>query len=92
MLQSLFWENLAPTSAGGGAFPTAGPLFEAVKADFGSVDALKAALIANGMGIQGSGWTWLVRYPLPLKICRELLFYDQFPHKRYDRLLMEFDL
>jgi Fe-Mn family superoxide dismutase len=56
---SLFWENLAPIKAGGGAFPSSGPLADAVKADFGSFDSLKAQLTASAMGIQGSGWAWL---------------------------------
>ena len=59
--QSLFWENLAPIKAGGGAFPKSGPLADAVKADFGSIEELKKAVNANALGIQGSGWAWLVR-------------------------------
>lgn len=43
MIQTLFWDNLAPVKAGGGAFPTSGPLAEAVKAEFGSLEALQKA-------------------------------------------------
>lgn len=36
---TLFWKNLAPTSAGGGEFQ-AGPLKSAIEKDFGSVEGL----------------------------------------------------
>ncbi|KAK4703702.1 superoxide dismutase, Fe-Mn family, partial [Phenoliferia sp. Uapishka_3] len=60
---SLFWENLAPHKAGGGAIPTSGPLFEAVKESFGSFDELRSASDATALGIQGSGWAWIVYNP-----------------------------
>ncbi|GAA5967253.1 hypothetical protein JCM11641_000490 [Rhodosporidiobolus odoratus] len=56
---SLFWENLAPTSNGGGAFPSSGPLAEQVQKDFGGLEGLKKAVTAAALGIQGSGWAWL---------------------------------
>nr|AEG19539.1 manganese superoxide dismutase [Glaciozyma antarctica] len=65
---SLFWENLAPVKAGGGAFPTSGPLADAVKADFGSIEELKKAVNANALGIQGSGWAWLGLNPATKKL------------------------
>jgi Fe-Mn family superoxide dismutase len=55
---SIFWANLAPPSAGGGGEP-AGALGDAVKARWGSFAALKAAMVAAGAGVQGSGWAWL---------------------------------
>ena len=55
---SIFWENLAPTSAGGGAPPT-GALAAAIEAEFGSLDALQSKLSAMTVGVQGSGWGWL---------------------------------
>jgi Fe-Mn family superoxide dismutase len=55
---SIFWTNLAPVSAGGGAPPT-GPLLTAIERDFGSVENLKSQLTAASLGIQGSGWGWL---------------------------------
>ncbi|KAI5478136.1 manganese and iron superoxide dismutase [Pseudohyphozyma bogoriensis] len=60
---SLFWENLAPIKEGGGAFPESGPLADAVKAAFGSVEELKKAADAAALGIQGSGWAWIVYNP-----------------------------
>ncbi|TCD70734.1 hypothetical protein EIP91_002110 [Steccherinum ochraceum] len=55
---SLFWKNLAPTNAGGGALE-AGPLKEAIDRDFGSFDKLKEKMNATTAAIQGSGWGWL---------------------------------
>merc|ERR1719324_1791757 len=40
---SIFWQNLAPPSEGGGAPPT-GALSAAIDADFGSFDAMKTKL------------------------------------------------
>ena len=57
---SLFWENLAPIKEGGGQAPTSGPLADAIKAHFGGLDGLKAAVNASALAIQGSGWAWLV--------------------------------
>ncbi len=51
----LFWENLSPT---GGGIP--GALESKLVADFGSVDAFKAAFKAAAIGQFGSGWAWLV--------------------------------
>lgn len=52
---SIFWQNLSPN---GGGEPS-GALFEAIKRDFGSVEAMKAALSASTVAVQGSGWGWL---------------------------------
>jgi Fe-Mn family superoxide dismutase len=49
---SLFWEIMAP---GGQGDPPAD-----VEATFGSLDALKEAVIQGGVTRFGSGWTWLV--------------------------------
>lgn len=56
---SIFWQNLAPVSQGGGEIPSSGVLADQVKADFGSFDKLKADLSAASIGVQGSGWGWL---------------------------------
>jgi Fe-Mn family superoxide dismutase len=53
---SMFWEIMGPN--GGGA-PT-GALADAINAAFGSVDALKEKINANGAARFGSGWSWLV--------------------------------
>ncbi|KAI0363540.1 superoxide dismutase mitochondrial [Pilatotrama ljubarskyi] len=55
---SLFWKNLAPESQGGGQL-AAGPLKDAIVADFGSVDAFKKKMNTVTAAIQGSGWGWL---------------------------------
>lgn len=55
---AIFWENLAPPSAGGGGEPT-GELKAAIDARWGSFAAFKAAMNAAGASVQGSGWAWL---------------------------------
>ena len=55
---SIFWQNLAPPSEGGGAPPT-GALSAQIDADFGSFDAMKTKLSALTVAVQGSGWGWL---------------------------------
>jgi Fe-Mn family superoxide dismutase len=57
---TLFWENLAPNSKGGGGEPT-GKLRAAIDTEFGSFDTLKKQLNTVLAGIQGSGWGWLVQ-------------------------------
>jgi superoxide dismutase, Fe-Mn family len=57
---TLFWENLAPKSSGGGAPPT-GKLADEIKSTFGGVEELKKKMNASLAAIQGSGWSWLVK-------------------------------
>ncbi|KAL9101697.1 MAG: hypothetical protein Q9163_003083 [Psora crenata] len=57
---SLFWENLAPSHAGGGGEPS-GKLKSAIEQAYGGLDALKKVMNAKLAGIQGSGWAWLVK-------------------------------
>ena len=57
---SLFWENLAPKSSGGGE-PPSGKLGKEIEATFGGVEGLKKVMNAKLAGIQGSGWAWLVK-------------------------------
>ncbi|MCJ1332267.1 hypothetical protein MMC10_008959 [Thelotrema lepadinum] len=57
---SLFWENLAPKSAGGGE-PPSGKLEEAIRTSYGSMDDFKSKFNTALAGIQGSGWAWLVK-------------------------------
>lgn len=68
MQQSFFWETLTPIKNGGGVFPTSGPLADAIKADFGGLDGLKSSLNAAALGIQGSGWAWLVSVFFSIRI------------------------
>ena len=57
---SLFWENLAPKSSGGGE-PPSGKLGDAINQAYGSLDNLKKLMNTKLAGIQGSGWAWLVK-------------------------------
>ncbi|KAI2621861.1 manganese superoxide dismutase [Xylaria nigripes] len=58
---TLFWENLSPSSSPD-AKPTAAPKLQAaIVSTWGSLDAFKKAFNAALLGIQGSGWGWLVR-------------------------------
>jgi Fe-Mn family superoxide dismutase len=57
---TLFWENLAPKSSGGGEPPT-GALASAINDTWGSLDAFKKTFNTHLAGIQGSGWSWLVK-------------------------------
>ena len=53
---TFYWFNMAP--AGQGGQPT-GPLADAIKRDFGSLDELKAKFVDGGVKTFGSGWIWL---------------------------------
>lgn len=57
---TLFWENLAPKSQGGGE-PPKGALAKAIDESYGSLDAMKEKFNAALAGVQGSGWAWLVQ-------------------------------
>ncbi len=53
---SFFWEAMTP---GAGGAPT-GPLADAIKTTFGSLDALKEKMNTAGATRFGSGWAWLL--------------------------------
>jgi len=53
---AMFWEIMKP----GGPSAPSGDLAAAITATFGSVDKLKEAINAAGLGRFGSGWAWLV--------------------------------
>ncbi|KAL4782851.1 hypothetical protein BJX76DRAFT_349080 [Aspergillus varians] len=57
---TLFWENLAPKSAGGGE-PPSGALSKAIDESFGGLENFQGQMNAALAGIQGSGWAWLVQ-------------------------------
>jgi len=57
---TLFWENLAPKKNGGGDPPT-GELATAINENWGNFGNFKKTFNAYLAGIQGSGWTWLVK-------------------------------
>lgn len=56
---SLFWKNLAPANGAGGRLPD-GPLKTALEKTFGNVENFKKEFNTATLGIQGSGWGWLV--------------------------------
>ena len=58
MNHSIFWENLAPPSKGGGGEPE-GELAKLIDAKFGSFENMKSKLSASTVAMQGSGWGWL---------------------------------
>merc|ERR1712187_848961 len=53
---SIFWQNLCPAKDSG---EPEGELLEAIKRDFGSVQAMKEKLSTATIAVQGSGWGWL---------------------------------
>lgn len=55
---SIFWNNLAPPTVGGGE-PPSGLLATAIDEEFGSLDGFVKKFSAAGAGVQGSGWVWL---------------------------------
>lgn len=59
---SLFWEGLAPASSPDAQIDSAAPkLKAAIASTWGSVDKFKETFSAALLGIQGSGWGWLVK-------------------------------
>ncbi len=52
---AFYWRSLSPA---GGA--PQGELLAAIERDFGSLDALLAAMVEEGIGHFASGWIWLV--------------------------------
>jgi Fe-Mn family superoxide dismutase len=59
----LFWKNLAPAASekkGNGGVLRAGPLKDAIDQTFGGLDNFKKEFNTATLGIQGSGWGWLV--------------------------------
>ncbi|CAG8520700.1 10372_t:CDS:2 [Paraglomus brasilianum] len=55
---SLFWENLAPVSRGGGE-PPKGALLSAIQKEFGSLEDFISKFNTTTAAVQGSGWGWL---------------------------------
>ncbi len=54
---TFYWNCLSP---GGGGAPE-GPLAEAIKKHFGSVEQFQQQFKQSGTSLFGSGWTWLVK-------------------------------
>ncbi|KAK9774372.1 hypothetical protein AB5N19_06722 [Seiridium cardinale] len=58
---SLFWENLAPSSSPDAKPDSAPKLIAAINSTWGGLDKFKEVFGAALLGIQGSGWGWLVK-------------------------------
>jgi superoxide dismutase, Fe-Mn family len=58
---SLFWENLAPSSSDAAKQDSAPTLTASIASTWGSVDKFKQVFATALLGIQGSGWGWLVK-------------------------------
>jgi Fe-Mn family superoxide dismutase len=56
---TFYWYGLGPASTE----PTAGPLFDAIKTNFGSMEEFKKKFSEKTIGVFGSGWGWLVQKP-----------------------------
>lgn len=58
---SLFWQSLAPASSPDAKPEAATQLVSEIKKTWGSVQKFQEAFSAKLLGIQGSGWGWLVK-------------------------------
>ncbi|KAI1769982.1 superoxide dismutase [Hypoxylon cercidicola] len=58
---SLFWEGLAPPGTDATNLSSAPKLSKAIKDTWGDFDTFKKAFNGALLGIQGSGWGWLVK-------------------------------
>lgn len=57
---SLFWQNLAPPLSADAKTDAAPGLMAEISKKWGSYDKFKSSFSAALLGIQGSGWGWLV--------------------------------
>ena len=58
---SLFWQNLCPASSPEAKSSAAPKLVKQIKATWGDEDKFREAFKAALLGIQGSGWAWLIQ-------------------------------
>ncbi|KAG5929984.1 Mitochondrial manganese superoxide dismutase [Claviceps africana] len=65
---SLFWENLTPASSAEANPQSAATLMAAIDQTWGSLSDFKAAFTKALLGLQGSGWGWLVKEGSVLRI------------------------
>lgn len=58
---SIYWTNLAPVKNGGGVVPNKDSQFrQHLEKTWGSVENFQEVFTNNTIGIQGSGWGWLI--------------------------------
>jgi Fe-Mn family superoxide dismutase len=60
---SLFWRSLAPASSPAASSSAAPELIKAIEKKYGSLQNFQQELKTLLLGIQGSGWGWLVKTP-----------------------------
>lgn len=65
---SLFWENLAPSNSPEASPSSAPKLTAEINKVWGSLENFKGAFNKTLLGIQGSGWGWLVKDAHGLRI------------------------
>lgn len=65
---SLFWENLSPASSSDAKPESAPGLVAEISKTWGGLEEFKAAFNKALLGIQGSGWGWLVKDTHGLRI------------------------
>ncbi|KAF2192344.1 manganese and iron superoxide dismutase [Zopfia rhizophila CBS 207.26] len=58
---SLFWQNLCPAKSADAMSSSAPQLVKQIKATWGDEEKFRDAFKASLLGIQGSGWGWLVK-------------------------------
>ena len=58
---ALFWQNLSPAALPDSSPDAAPNLKTAISSTWGGLDQFKADFAAQLLGIQGSGWGWLVK-------------------------------
>ncbi|EKJ74674.1 hypothetical protein FPSE_05142 [Fusarium pseudograminearum CS3096] len=65
---SLFWENLCPSSSPGSKPDSAPTLGAEISKTWGSIEAFQETFKKTLLGLQGSGWGWLVKDTQGLRI------------------------
>ncbi|KAK7422582.1 Superoxide dismutase [Mn], mitochondrial [Neonectria punicea] len=65
---SLFWENLTPASSPDAQPDSAPTLMAEIAKTWGSLEGFQAAMTKTLLGLQGSGWGWLVKDAQGLRI------------------------
>lgn len=65
---SLFWANLSPASSPDADSKSAPTLVAAIEKTWGSLQDFRAAFGKTLLGLQGSGWGWLVKDGSALRI------------------------
>ncbi len=62
ILHSIFWENMAPPTKGGGGQPS-GAIAESINKEFGSFERFKKEFTLAASSTEGSGWAALAMHP-----------------------------